>query len=232
MSSFLVQAAFAPYSVMDVVSCLIALGAFGVAIWAAYSSAQTRRAQERANTVSEGQNRSMFEANAIAREAKTIADSANDFAREANEIAKQALAVQEEQGKLRLKVTPQMRCVYSDAPEDIQNGKIPRPVVEVTNLSAFPVTITRICFPTDNPPNSIIWLRPQLNAPYHSLPARLPPRSTLIALGKAGMLKASDLAKVVGCEAYTECGEIVRGITEEFQNAIDEAKKSAGSSDS
>jgi hypothetical protein len=105
--------------------------------------------------------------NRTADEANTISRGANELSGQANRYAERALQLQEEEGKIRLAVNPRMLLVIGDGEDD----KRPRPVVEVVNLSAFPVTITKIFWKTASPDGrGFFWKNPALTAPFGQFP--------------------------------------------------------------
>ncbi|MCC6676400.1 MAG: hypothetical protein IT436_04590 [Phycisphaerales bacterium] len=184
----------------NTVIAVAGLFAAGIALW------QTRRS-----------NRAAAEANTISREANALAGKANDH-------AEQALKLQEEEGKIRLVVKPRMMMVVSED-GDPEDDRRPRPVVEVVNLSAFPVTITGIHWKAtpnaDGKKGSFYWKNPTITNPYGRLPARLPPREAMTALGIPTSFKSlDDLASITAAVAYTACGEEFEGMTDQWKTEV------------
>lgn len=98
----------------------------------------------------------------------------------------------------------------------------PRPIVEVINLSAFPVTITAINFETDDD-NHYFWKNPDITAPYGKLPARLPPREALTAVGiPVSRDKVREVASFARAVAHTACGERIEGMTDAWRKTAAE----------
>lgn len=155
--------------------------------------------------------------NDAAKEANSISRSANDSATDANELAERALKMQEDEGRVRLVVKPRILCVIGDG-EDQR----PRPVVEVINLSAFPVTVTKICWKTNRTEKACFyWKNPTITSPFNELPARLPPHESLTALGTPTSFESlNDLKAVSGAVAFTACGEQIEGMTKEWQEEV------------
>lgn len=155
--------------------------------------------------------------NHTADEANTISRGANELSGQANRYAERALQLQEEEGKVRLLVEPRMMCVIGDGEDER-----PRPVVKVVNLSAFPVTIDAIHWKNNRETKGHFhWKNPTIANPFGKLPARLPPRESLIALGNPTSFSSlDDLASVAAAVAYTACGEKVEGMTEEWKTEV------------
>lgn len=155
--------------------------------------------------------------NRTADEANTISRGANDLSGQANRYAERALQLQEEEGKVRLLVEPRMMCVIGDGEDER-----PRPVVKVVNLSAFPVTIDAIHWKNNRETKGhFYWKNPTIANPFGKLPARLPPRESLTALGNPTSFKSlDDLASVTAAVAYTACGEKVEGMTEDWKTEV------------
>ncbi|MCC7389399.1 MAG: hypothetical protein IT431_11585 [Phycisphaerales bacterium] len=142
---------------------------------------------------------------------------ANELSGQANRFAERALQLQEEEGKVRLLVEPRMMCVIGDG-EDQR----PRPVVKVVNLSAFPVTIDAIHWKNNRETKGhFYWKNPTIANPFGKLPARLPPRESLTALGNPTSFKSlDDLASITAAIAYTACGEKVEGMTGDWKTEV------------
>lgn len=155
--------------------------------------------------------------NAAAQEANEISRGANDFAHDANRLATRALEMQEDEGRVRLIVKPRMMCFMGE-------GEDPRarPVVEVINLSAFPVTIRNIHWKTDRAEGAwFYWKNPSITSPFDGLPARLPPRESLTALGTPTSFKSvEDLQAITAAVVFTSCGEQVEGMTPEWKTEV------------
>lgn len=175
---------------------LVGLGAAGFALF------QTRRS------------------NKAAAEANNISRGANELAGQANRYAEKALQLQEEEGKIRLVVRPRMMAVVSQDGDESDDRR-PRPVVEVVNLSAFPVTITGIHWKAAASVGGkgfFFWKNPTVANPFGQLPARLPPREALTALGSPTSFKSlEDLASITAAVAYTACGEEIAGMTDQWK---------------
>lgn len=152
--------------------------------------------------------------NAVAREANAISHGANAAATDANHLAARALEMQEDEGRVRLVVKPYMMCLLGDG-EDPR----PRPIVEVINLSAFPVTIGKIMWRTDRTEKAwLYWKNPTITNPFGQLPARLPSRETLTALGSPTSFQSlDDLQAIKAAVVFTACGEQAEGMTHEWQ---------------
>ncbi len=151
----------------------------------------------------------------LARHSNQTAREANTLSRSANDLAAKAIAMQEDESRVRLIVKPRMLCVLGDG-EDSR----PRPVVEVINLSAFPVTITKICW-RDCRDGWFNWTNPAITAPFCELPARLPPREALTALGIPTAFKSlEELQAVTAAVVFTACGEQVAGMTQDWQDDV------------
>jgi hypothetical protein len=148
-------------------------------------------------------------------------DEANNISSEANTLAKRAMQLQEDEGRLRLAVKPQMLHVIGDG-ED----RRARPVVTIINLSVFPVTIENIWWKTaDLAARGFFWKNPTIANPFKSLPARLEPRQALTALGIPDTFKnLEDLLSVTAAVASTECGEAVEGMTPQWKEYCNEAR--------
>lgn len=148
-------------------------------------------------------------------------DEANNISREANTFAKRAMQLQEDEGKLRLVVKPQMLHVIGDG-ED----RRARPLVTVINLSAFPVTIEKIWWKTADPAGrSFFWKNPTITNPFTSLPARLEPRQAFTALGLPDSFKTvEDFLSITAAVASTECGESIEGTTPQWQEYCDKVR--------
>ena len=159
------------------------------------------------------------------------ADRANDISRDANELAKQAnqaaqraVELQLDESTLRLVVKPRMMNAVG-AGED----PAPRPVVEVINLSAFPVTVQQIGWKTGRKESAwLFWKNPTITAPFGNLPARLPPREALTAVGTPRSFETlDDLLAVRAAVAVTACGESVEGMTEQWREFCDRKRAEA-----
>jgi hypothetical protein len=155
--------------------------------------------------------------NATAREANSISRGANDSATEANQLAAKALKMQEDEGRVRLVVKPRMLCVIGNG-EDSR----PRPSVEVINLSAFPVTITNIHWKTSSDEKAwFYWKNPTITSPFEELPARLPAREALTALGTPTSFRSlDDLRTVTAAVVFTASGEQIEGMTQQWQDEV------------
>lgn len=159
--------------------------------------------------------------NRTADEANTISRGANELSGNANRVAERALQLQEEEGKVRLVVKPRMMILVGDDEDD---DRRPRPVVEVVNLSAFPVTVTGIHWKAENAKDgrhSFYWKNPTVANPFGQLPARLPPREALTAVGVPTSFKSlDDLASITAAVAYTACGEEFEGMTDQWKTTV------------
>lgn len=158
--------------------------------------------------------------NKAAAEANTISRGANELAGQANRYAEKALQLQEEEGLVRLVVKPRMMILVGDDEDD---DRRPRPVVEVVNLSAFPVTVTGIHWKAEgaNGKHSFYWKNPTVANPFGQLPARLPPREALTAVGIPTSFKSlDDLASITAAVAYTACGEEFEGMTDQWRETV------------
>lgn len=155
--------------------------------------------------------------NRTADEANSISRGANELSGQANRYAERALQLQVEEGKVRLLVEPRMMCVIGDGEDER-----PRPVVKVVNLSAFPVTIDAIHWKNNRETKGYFyWKNPTIANPFGKLPARLPPRESLTALGNPTSFRSlGDLASVTAAVAYTACGEKVEGMTEDWKTEV------------
>ena len=138
---------------------------------------------------------------------------ANATAKAANELSKRALQLQEDESKVRLVVKPKMMTFLEE------DGRA-RAVVDVINLSSFPVTIEKICWKTDGP-KAYVWLRNlSIANPFNSLPARLPPHECLVAIDMKESLTDDILLTVTAAVACTACGEVIEGMTDEFREYV------------
>jgi len=148
--------------------------------------------------------------------ANRLARQANGLAVGANDLATQALKMQEDEGRVHLVVKPSILCFFGD---DVDSR--PRPVVEVINLSAFPVTIDRILWKTSGPEGKwFFWKNPQVSIPFNCLPARLPSREALTAFGTPEALSLEDLQSISAAVAFTACGEQVEGMTQAWRDGV------------
>lgn len=159
--------------------------------------------------------------NRTADEANTISRGANELSGNANRVAERALQLQEEEGKVRLVVKPRMMILVGDDEDD---DRRPRPVVEVVNLSAFPVTVTGIHWKAESAKDgrhSFYWKNPTVANPFGQLPARLPPREALTAVGVPASFKSlDDLASITAAVVYTACGEEIEGMTDQWKTTV------------
>ena len=151
------------------------------------------------------------------RRSNQAAREANDISRAANDLAGKALEMQEDEGRVRLVVKPRMMCFVGDG-EDSR----PRPVVDVINLSAFPVTVRNIHWKTDRKEKAwLYWKNPTITSPFDQLPARLPPHEALTASGTPASFDSLDvLQAVTAAVAFTACGEQIEGMTREWQEEV------------
>lgn len=156
------------------------------------------------------------------RRSNDAAKEANSISREANQLAKNAMRMQEDEGRVRLVVKPRMMCLIGDG-EDSR----PRPVVEVINLSAFPVTIQNIHWKTDRDQKAwFYWKNPTVAAPFGQLPARLPPREALTAIGTPTSFQSiEDLKAITAAVVFTACGEQIEGMTQEWKTEVERMTK-------
>lgn len=143
-----------------------------------------------------------------------VSKEANGISRDANRIAEHALTMQEDEGRVRIVVEPRMMILLGDGEDDR-----PRPVVKVINLSKFPVTITGIHWKTDKPDGTgYFWKNPTIANPYGRLPARLESRAALTAIGiPHGFKSLDDLLAIRSCVVWTDCGEEVAGMTDQWK---------------
>jgi hypothetical protein len=151
------------------------------------------------------------------RASNRTAREANDISRAANALAEEALDMQENEGRVRLVVKPRMACIVEDG-EDPR----PRPMVDIINLSAFPVTIRNIHWKTNRAEKAwLYWKNPTITSPFGELPARLPPHEALTALGTPTSFKSlDDVQAITAAVAFTACGEQIEGMTKEWQEDI------------
>lgn len=160
------------------------------------------------------------------RRSNHAASEANHISREANRLAEQAVKMQEEESQTRLVVKPHMMCIIGEG-EDSR----PRPVVEVINLSAFPVTISKICWKTNRAEKAwFYWKNPTICDPFGQLPARLPSHEALTAVGTPSSFHSlEDLQAVTAAVAFTACGEQVEGMTNEWKEEVGRISNSKAS---
>ncbi len=151
------------------------------------------------------------------RRSNHAASEANHISREANRLAEQAVKMQEEESQTRVVVKPHMTCIIGDG-EDSR----PRPVVEVINLSTFPVTISKICWKTNRAEKAwFYWKNPTICSPFGQLPARLPSHESLTAVGTPSSFQSlEDLQAVTAAVAFTASGEQVEGMTNEWKEEV------------
>ena len=152
-----------------------------------------------------------------ARRSNTTAREANMISRDANRVAERALELQEDEGRVRLVVKPRMLCMQS---EDEDNR--PRPFIEVINLSTFPVTVQQIRWKSNDPEKPwYYWKNPLISSPFGQLPARIPPREALTAMGGPDSIKSlDDLKAITAAVVVTACGERVEGMTSDWREDI------------
>lgn len=150
------------------------------------------------------------------------AREANEISRGANQLAELALKRQEDESQVRLVVKPRLMRALGDE-EDSRR----RPVVEVINLSAFPVTITDVHWKTNRDQKAwLYWKNPTICEPYGRLPARLPPREALTAIGTPTSFQSlDDLRAIMAAVAFTACGERIAGMTNEW---LEDVRNTAG----
>jgi hypothetical protein len=159
------------------------------------------------------------------KKANAISAAANKLSEEANRFAATALEMQEDEGKLRLVVKPRMMQSHG-----VTNPRKASPMVEVINLSAFPVTITAIWWKTDGSPGSFLLSKSlSVLSPHSGFPVRLQPRDQLTALGPSNTFDDEDLAKITAAIARTACDEQVEGMTEQWRESV--ARRLAASTD-
>ena len=81
--------------------------------------------------------------------------------------------------------------------------------IEISNLSAFPVTISEVGFGNPNDSERRVMLKPRLSS-EKEIPVRLESRESVTAYGQTG-----DLALDQGPRAYvvTDCGNVALGST-------------------
>jgi hypothetical protein len=158
-----------------------------------------------------------------AERANSISREATELAKEANRVAERTMQLQADETKVRLVVKPRMLCVLGDG-EDTR----PRPVVEVINLSSFSVTVQSIHWRTTRTEKKwLFWKNPTISSPYDSLPARLPPRESLTAIGTATTFAAhGELRLISAAVAITACGEKVEGLVDaDWSGLCDEQER-------
>ena len=98
-------------------------------------------------------------------------------------------------------------------------------MVEVINLSNFPVTITNIHWKVSDG-TWLDWKNPDIANPFGSLPARLPPHECLTAMGNQQYPTDEQLLTITAAVAFTACGEQIDGMTDQFREHV--AKVKAG----
>lgn len=111
------------------------------------------------------------------------------------------------QTKVRIRVRFRMWLFVSDEGVD----KVPRPTVEVTNLSAFPVWINTVGLQMRRPKEWRLLKNPLVNSPTRSLPHKLEPRQSLSAFGNPGALTLDELRRIRKAWARTDCGLTIKG---------------------
>jgi hypothetical protein len=160
----------------------------------------------------------------LSRQSNKASKEANLLANKANWVAERALQLQEDDARLRLSVKPRMMCVLGDG-EDPE----PRPVVEVVNLSSFPVTIVSIHWKTDRAEKPwLFWKNPTISHPFDMLPARLPLREALTAVGiPTTFASTKDLLAVTAAVASTACGERIEGMTDDWLKHCEKVRNAA-----
>ena len=150
------------------------------------------------------------------------AKQANNISQTANSLAGRALKMHEDEGRVHLVVKPRMVKFIGEG-EDSR----PRAIVEVINLSTFPVTITHIHWKTNTPENGwLYWKSPTIAEPYGQLPVRLPAREALTASGTPTAFESlDDQLSVTAAVAFTACGERIEGMTQEWLDYCDTRRK-------
>lgn len=144
------------------------------------------------------------------------AKEANQLATEANVLSERTMRLQEDQEKVRLAVKPKFMFIYEE-----QEPHIPRVFIEIVNLSAFPVTVTKIGFKSKDGTQFLIK-NPTIGAPFNSLPARIPSREALLAMGEdLDATKTMYLDTAVAL-VVTACGEVIEGSMEQFRKDFKE----------
>ena len=178
-------------------NAVVAIAGLMVAVFALLANRRAARAADRANDISRG---------------------GNELAERANRVAQEAMELQLDESRLRLVVKPRMMSVVGDGEDSAA-----RPVVEIINLSAFPVTIQKIHWKTNRKQKAwLYWKNPSVTAPFGSLPARLPPREALTAIGTPRSFETlDDLLAVQAAVAFTACGESVEGMTDQWREFCD-----------
>jgi hypothetical protein len=136
---------------------------------------------------------------------------------EANRLAALALKIQEDQRRVQLLIKPRLMQIIDDG-EDHR----PRPVVEVVNLSASPVSIEKICWKVNGREKGwLYWKNPTISQPFNRLPARLPPREMLTAIGTPSSFQSlDDLRAITAVVVFTSCGERIAGMTEGWKEDV------------
>lgn len=157
-----------------------------------------------------------------AESANDISENANTLAKDANRVAEHALKLQLDASQLRIVVKPQMLRAIGDG-EDMR----PRPVVEVINLSAFPVTIEKIVWKLNRKQKPwLFWKNPTVTAPFGRLPARLPSRESLTAVGTPDTFRTEEnLDDIAAAVVFTACGESVEGMTDQWRAFCEDRRK-------
>ncbi|MDO8632913.1 MAG: hypothetical protein Q7R41_20720 [Phycisphaerales bacterium] len=148
-----------------------------------------------------------------------VALRSNKIAKNSNAIAAKALQLQEDGGKVKLIVKPHMYFTMSGA--DNQTDRNALAGVEVINLSAFPVTVTKILWKTTRTGEPwMYWKYPKFFSPFRDLPIRLPPREAFVAYVESNSLRPEELASITGAGVGTACGEIIEGTTDDWKQAV------------
>jgi hypothetical protein len=159
-------------------------------------------------------------ANRIAQDANNISVGANSLAQNANQLAERTMHLQEDEGRVRL-------CVISSLMHFVGEDTTPRPMVEVRNISSFPVTITKVGWRQKD--GKFLWLiRPEISGPFKALPVRLPSHDSLIAYGRPIDSSDDSFLTVVAVAAITACGEELHGDVEQFVKDFKEHGKKTG----
>lgn len=136
----------------------------------------------------------------------------------ANEIACLALDHEKLRSKVLLHVEPRMVVTIGD---DVDER--PRPIVNVINLSQFPVTVSQIHWKIYGGEDAgwFFWKNPDVSAPYSKLPARLDPRTAVTAIGVPTTFKGKNqLLAVEFAVAITECGEQFMGMSDQWREFV------------
>jgi len=162
-------------------------------------------------------------ANRISAMSNQIAEESNKISAESNEVAHRVERLQVDEAAVRLVVKPRMRIVVG-----LDRDHRPRPVVQVINLSSFPVTLGAIGWRSSTPAYPhVLWVRPVDSVSGRGLPLRMESRSAALFVGTPDWLKPDlPLESITACVAYTDCDKEFDGMTEDWKDFV--KRKSAG----